>query len=189
MEPIFTEIYEKNVWGDNNSYIYRGSSGTGSSVEYCKNYIPFLREFIKTHNIKSVVDLGCGDGRTLKVIYDDLDVKYTGYDAYRDVIVNNKLTHAEKYIFNHLDFFTFKEYINGGELCILKDVIQHWSLADIKIFMDYIISSKKFKYIMVNNCACQTIDNADCVTEGCRSLSCKFEPLKGYGFKEIFIIL
>ena len=90
MEEIFTNIYENCEWGDNNNVEYTGSSGTGSDIDYNKkNYIPFLKKFITDNNIKNIVDLGCGDFICGKIIYDDLDILYTGYDAYKKIIDYN----------------------------------------------------------------------------------------------------
>ena len=64
MEQVFTYIYENNIWGDNLNNKYSGSSGDGSTIEFNKDtYINFVQNFIKDHNITSVVDLGCGDFR------------------------------------------------------------------------------------------------------------------------------
>ena len=74
MEGLFTEIYEISWWGDNKNPEYKGSSGGGSDVEYNINtYVPFLKKFITENNIKSVIDLGCGDFRCGPFIYNDLD--------------------------------------------------------------------------------------------------------------------
>ena len=56
MKSIFTNIYENCVWGDNEDDRYSGSSGTGSSVYYNREYIEFLRKFIIDNEVKSVVD-------------------------------------------------------------------------------------------------------------------------------------
>jgi hypothetical protein len=83
MESVFTHIYENNVWGNNNSTNYNGSSGSGSDIDYNRhNYIPFLKKFIIDNNIKTIIDLGCGDFRCGTLIYDDLDILYNGYDTY-----------------------------------------------------------------------------------------------------------
>ena len=34
MENIFTNIYEKNIWGNNKNKKYSGSSGGGSTIQY-----------------------------------------------------------------------------------------------------------------------------------------------------------
>ena len=44
-------------------------------------YIQFLIKFIREHDIHTVVDIGCGDFRCGKLIYDDLNISYTGYDT------------------------------------------------------------------------------------------------------------
>lgn len=182
MEKTFTMIYEKNIWGDNKNNNYKGSSGSGSNLNYNKNtYIPFLQKFINDNNIKTVVDLGCGDFICGPSIYNNLDILYTGYDVYKNVIKNNsKNNSTTKYEFIHLDFYNNKEKIKDGELCILKDVLQHWSLDKINIFLQYIIESKKFKYILITNCCNQLTDNTDILVGEFRHLSCDFFPLKKY---------
>ncbi len=188
MESVFTHIYEQKIWGNNCIDEYNGSSGDGSNVDYNKQtYIPFLKWFIKHKNIKTVIDLGCGDFRCGSLIYDDLDVLYTGYDAYKKMINYNSSKHASpKYTFMHLDFCNNKENIINGDLCILKDVIQHWSLQYIYNFLDYLISNKKFKYILICNCCNQTKDNTDIDNGQFRELSCDYLPLKKYNAKKIY---
>ena len=181
MENTFTEIYEQLVWGNNNNEEYNGSSGSGSSIKYNREYIPILKKFIINNNIRNIVDLGCGDFRIGKLLYDDLDIFYTGYDTYKKIIdYNTKVFPSSKYAFKYLDFFSNKEKIIESDLCILKDVIQHWALNDIYTFIDYLIESKKYKYIFIVNCCNQKEDNTDIVVGSGRPLSCDFYPLKKY---------
>jgi hypothetical protein len=182
MEKIFTNIYEKKVWGNNKNDNYNGSSGGGSDIDYNKNsYIPFLKEFIKKNNIKSVADLGCGDFRCGPLIYDDLNITYTGYDTYKKVVDYNSKKHlSPKYKFINLDFCNNKQDIINSDLCILKDVLQHWSINNIYNFLDYLVEQKKFKYILICNCCNQQQDNKDIIDGECRGLSCDFLPLKKY---------
>ena len=188
MEQIFTNVYENNIWGNNNNTEYNGSSGGGSDIDYNKdNYVLFLKKFITDNNIKNIVDLGCGDFRCGKLIYDDLDILYTGYDAYKKVIDYNLKQHSStKYTFNHLDFCNNKENIINGELCILKDVIQHWSVDNIYTFLDYLVEGKKFKYILICNCCYQTQDNTDIRNGEFRPLSCDYLPLKKYSPTKLY---
>ena len=125
MEQTFTNAYESKRWGNNNIAEYNGSSGPGSKLNYNKDtYVPFLKKFINDNNIKNIVDLGCGDFICGKIIYDDLDILYTGYDTYKKVVDYNSKNHSlPKYSFIHLDFCNNKENIISGDLCILKDVI------------------------------------------------------------------
>ena len=188
MELIFTNLYENKLWGDNNNSEYKGSSGTGSEVNYnIDTYVPFLQKFIFNNNIKSIVDLGCGDFRCGRLLYDDLDILYTGYDTYEKVIeYNSKQNELQKYSFIHLDFLNNKESIVNGDICILKDVIQHWSLNNIYTFLDYLVENKIFKYILICNCSNQTANNTDIQNGEFRPLSCHYFPLKKYNPTKLY---
>ena len=84
---VSKKTYETREWGTNGNPNYCGSSGDGSKIEYNKkDYIPFIRDFLKIRNIQSVVDLGCGDFLIGPLIYADMNLNYTGYDAYKGVI-------------------------------------------------------------------------------------------------------
>jgi hypothetical protein len=182
MEEVFTDIYENKIWGDDNKDSYNGSSGEGSNIEFNKDtYIPFLKDFITKNNIQTVVDLGCGSFMCGELIYDDLDILYTGYDIYSKVIEKNSNQYLlPKYAFAHLDFCNNKESLINGDLYILKDVIQHWTLDDIYTFLDYLVEYKKFKYILICNCCHQLEDNTDIQVGHWRPLSCDYFPLKKY---------
>lgn len=188
MEKSFTNVYETCFWGSNNNDKYTGSSGPGSELEYNKDeYIPFIKNWIDNNNIKSVVDLGCGDFKCGKSIYDDLNVEYTGYDVYKKIIDYHNTNHNDKkYNFIHLDILGDKEHIKCADLCILKDVLQHWKLQDIYTFLDYIIENKKFKYVLICNCCNQMTDDIELNTTGhWRQLSCDCLPLKKYKPKKL----
>jgi len=188
MEQTFTKVYESNEWGNNNIAEYNGSSGDGSRLNYNKDtYVPFLQKFITDNNIKNIVDLGCGDFICGKIIYDELNILYTGYDTYKKVIDYNSKKHSlPKYSFAQLDFCNNKENIINGDLCILKDVIQHWSLDNIYLFLDYLIESKKFKYILICNCCNQEQHNTDIENGKWRPLSCEYFPLKKYNPTKLY---
>jgi len=186
MEDIFTNIYESRVWGNNKNNNYSGGSGGGSDVKYNKKYIEIIKKIIKDNNINNIVDLGCGDFRIGRLLYDDINVLYTGYDAYKKIIDYHITQYSEpKYTFKHLDFYTNKESIIEGDLCILKDVIQHWTTEQIYIFLDYLIESKKFKYILLVNCCNQNKNEESCKTGGWRPLTYNLLPLKKYNAVKI----
>ena len=184
-KPIFTSIYENKVWGDNNNPDYNGSSGGGSEVDYNLAYTTFLRKFIVDKKIKVIMDLGCGDFKCGKEIYDGLNITYFGYDAYDKLVQHNRLTFPG-YNFICKDIYNERENLLPGDLCILKDIMQHWSLDCIYIFLDYIIAEKVYDYILVVNCSDQTEDDTNITTGGGRPLSCDYMPLKKYGFKKLF---
>ena len=192
---IFGLIYEHSIWGENSIDNCKGGSGDGSNLSYnLTTYVPFVTSFIKGHQITSVADLGCGDFLCGPYIYNDLDIEYIGYDTYPKVIEQNHSIHnfssrsevadrssMDKYSFVHLDIFNEWSQIKSADLCILKDVLQHWRTSDIYTFLDAIILSKKFKYILICNCCDQEANNVDLyVTGGFRKLSADFFPLARY---------
>ena len=62
----------------------------------------------------------------------------------------------------------------------MKDVLQHWTLDNIYIFLDYVTDHKIFKYILICNCSNQTHDNPTNSNGAFAQLSCKYLPLKKY---------
>ena len=178
---VFTRIYENCVWGNNRHTNYEGSSGPGSALQYNqKEYIPFLKKYIAENNIKKVVDLGCGDFRCGPSTYSDLNVEYVGYDAYEKIIIHNKSAHTDpKYTFIHMDFLNKKEDLQTGDMCILKDVFLHWTVEEIYDFLDYLVSSRKYKKILICNCKQQYKDNPSNKNR-LTYFSAKMLPLKKY---------
>ena len=185
---IFTKIYENNVWGHNSSIdnSYKGTSGGGSELNQCKAYIEFVKNFIIQNKINKVVDLGCGDLQSSYLIYEGLpDISYIGYDAYKKLIISHKKKYS-KHTFVHLDFVTNKEEIESGDLCILKDVLQHLSNKSIDDLLNFIIKEKKFKCILIINDGNQKSDNIDINNGEYRRLSVNYEPLKKFKPKIIY---
>ena len=183
---IFTDIYQREYWGSNEAADYRGSSGSGSSVHYNQDtYVPWLRGFLQENHITSVVDIGCGDFRCGPLIYDGLDIAYHGFDVYAP-LVNSLSKRYSKYTFTTADCFKERHTLPTADLCILKDVLQHWSTAEIYTFLDDVIGAKKFRYILVCNCAQQKKDNKDIKTGKQRQLSAAFLPLKQYRARVLF---
>ena len=65
---VFAEIYAKKEW--NEDIRDEGfDSGLGSGSAFASRYCDLINDFIETHKIQSVVDLGCGtfasDGKSL----------------------------------------------------------------------------------------------------------------------------
>jgi hypothetical protein len=183
---IFTNIYETKKWGSSlNNDNYNGSSGDGSTIEFNKdNYIPNIRKFIIDNNIKKVIDLGSGDWQCSHLIYEDLNIDYNGYDAY-EKICNNKRLYPQ-YNFTHLDFIKDKQKLENGDLCIIKDVLQHLCNTDINELLTYLIDTKKYKFIIICNCCYQHQDNIDIQNGDWRALSTTKFPLKTYNPKILF---
>jgi hypothetical protein len=186
---IFTKIYENKVWGDNKEENYKGSSGSGSDLEYNNEYIKFLKQFISIKKIKSVVDLGSGDWRFSQHIYTDSSITYKGFDIYEDLIKFNSEKYSDRKhcSFTHLNFFNEKDQLPEADLYIIKDVLQHWKTSDIHIFLDYLTTKQPYKYFLIINCGWQHEDNTDIMNTGdFRPLSCNKYPMKKYSPNKLF---
>jgi len=142
-KQIFTNIYDKNIWGD--------GSGKGSSIEYNKKYIEYLEKIIKEKNINSILDLGCGDWNFSKIINYD-NINYLGIDCVDKVIKSN----IENYKKNNINFICDDIYNldnffkNEIDLVIIKDVLQHLSDEEIELFLNKLLE-KNFKYLLITN--------------------------------------
>jgi SAM-dependent methyltransferase len=141
-ESIFRSIYKLNVWGKSpyNKYF----SGTGSTFEIAKPYIEFISKYIEKNNIKSVVDLGCGDYNVSRLI--DLgNASYLGIDVVSDLIkFNNKIYGSHKNRFLHLDIV--KDDLPSADLCLIRQVLQHLSDSDIQTVL---LKLRIYKHILV----------------------------------------
>jgi len=189
MESIFKYIYENKIWGDNEIEGYLGSSGKGSTLDYNKDYISYLRDFILKNKTEVIVDLGCGDFQFGKELYRDLNIIYYGFDVYENIInYHNNVTKQNTnniLFFNKLDFYNNRQEIPHGDLCIIKDVFEHWNYSQTSELLNYLIESKKFKYILICNCFYQTEDASDSPTGLFRPLSIDNYPLKDFNLTKV----
>jgi SAM-dependent methyltransferase len=143
-EEIFTYIYDNGIWGRNAEG--KGFSGGGSLVENAQTYMNFLQEFLKANEIKTVVDVGCGDWTFSQNICWE-GIQYTGYDVVRKVIDENikKFSNSSiKFIqgdLTHLD-------LPNADLLICKDVLQHLPHQNIFHLLQ---QAYKYKYCLITN--------------------------------------
>lgn len=161
----FDEIYSLNSWGF--------GSGHGSLPSVTKSYRKFIEQFIAENDIKKVVDYGCGDWQFSKLINWG-EASYTGLDVVESVIEDN----TKKYSTDKISFKAIKPgqtSIPKGDLIIVKDVLQHLSEEDIRIFLDKVLP--KFKYALITNCILPTSDiNAAIATGEFRPLDLRKAP-------------
>ena len=154
----FKKIYDEGVWGQDENG--KGTSGYGSNPQFNQKYIQFMRKFIIDNDIKSIVDIGCGDWQFSHEIYHDLDVNYHGYDCVKHLIEKHKKSYSniKKYNFHHINgdnvFKSIKNNRNA-DLLIMKDVIQHWTYDNILNFFENLNKKTNFKhFILINDHTC-----------------------------------
>ena len=84
LKKIFTEIYESNSWTSSES-----RSGLGSELISTETIRKELPEVFKKFNIKSVLDIPCGDFNWMSNV-DLKEVHYIGADIVENMIEDNK---------------------------------------------------------------------------------------------------
>lgn len=143
---IFSEIYKNNGWGGQKGQFY---SGPGSHNYFIKEYVKVVANFIVENSLYNIVEIGCGDFNVTNGILDKLDkkdyvYKYTGYDVVKPLIErNNTLYGSPKVNFVRKD--SCVGTIKGGDLLIIRQVLQHLNNKSIKQIVD---KFKNYKYII-----------------------------------------
>ena len=137
---VFSDVYERDLWN--------GGSGPGSAPENSEVYRRFLQEFLDGFDYPvKVVDLGCGDWR-IGELMDWSGVDYVGVDVVPEVIeANQRRDTPDNVSFECLDALT--EELPGGDVLIVKDVLQHWPNADVLRLLD--AAEERFTFTMVTN--------------------------------------
>ncbi len=98
-----------------------------------------LQLFLSRNAIASVVDVGCGDWQ-FSCYMDWSGVDYTGVDASAVVLENTRSFSQPGVRFLHAD--ATRDPLPCADLLLAKDVLQHWSNADIAAFLPQLPSYK-----------------------------------------------
>jgi len=173
----FEAIYRNGVWGvDANG---RGSSGSATALA-SQQFSSFLKYLLKSANIKSVVDAGCGDWGFNYSDWTGID--YKGYDIVAEVIDRNK-RHEKPNV--HFFVANIVDYdLPPADLLICKHVLQHLPNADVAKFLAKQIP--KYRHVVIVNSVDQvtfTADNRDIKPGDFRPLDITKPPFSVHGVK------
>lgn len=139
MQAAFEKVYATNEWGK--------GSGEGSAPKHTRGYVQFLQQFLKDNQIKSVVDMGCGDWQFSRFI-DWSGIDYHGVDLVQSVIEANQRQFARPNVkFTRYDG-DFSQ-LPAADLLIAKDVLQHLSHENIVKFLP---SMDRYPRCLITNC-------------------------------------
>ena len=144
---VFDSIYDKGIWGKN----VDGSSTSGSgshTKEIIHPYITKISNFLLEKKPSIIIDLGCGVFNIGSNFVSFAD-KYIACDVSNVILSRNidkysSLTNVE---FKLLDLS--KDYLPKGDVCFVRQVLQHLSNADIKRFIENLNSNQPYKYLIV----------------------------------------
>jgi hypothetical protein len=128
-QVVFDRIYRRGNWGGDGSVPMSGRGSRGRPAEL---YINLIADFITHNDIKSVVDIGCGDFVIGSGILDRVpsEVSYIGIDVSAVAIDHNIENNARQNArFVRLDASV--DEVPNGQLCLVRQVLQHLSNRQI----------------------------------------------------------
>lgn len=139
---IFTDIYNSNGWGDIESI-----SGPGSRIENTVNLRKELIYLVNKLNIKSILDVPCGDINWMSKV-DLKNIRYYGFDIVKELIEQNKEKFKNKnYNFECKDAISDK--LPQVDLILCRDLIIHFPIKEIWNLLNNFIKSGS-KYLLIS---------------------------------------
>ena len=135
----FRHIYLSNHWQNYFKLdLQKSRSGPGSNLNYTSDMSRKLEKFFAEKNIKTILDIGCGDFIWMNLLlnkYYNYD-KYLGLDIVDELIKNNNL----KYSNDKISFKTFDlvkdEIPKGFDIILIRDVFIHLKNEQIVNFLN-----------------------------------------------------
>ncbi len=132
---VFTLIHDRNYWNSQESV-----SGTGSELGQTVALVHALPALFKEFDIKSILDVPCGDLNWMKEVPLD-GVRYIGGDIVEKLIHRNRarFTARPELEFRVLDLL--KDPLPTTDLVLVRDCMVHLPLADITTVLQRIKAS------------------------------------------------
>lgn len=108
---------------------WESASGPGSSVEAAKNALELIRGTVLRRNIRSILDLGCGDWNwmrrlSLPDLGENLSVSYEGWDANEEMVADLQRSYGSSLIRFEKKDITANRFPEV-DLIIARDVLFH----------------------------------------------------------------
>ena len=174
LKKVFTEIYESNSWTSSES-----RSGLGSELLSTETIRKELPEVFKKFNIKSVLDIPCGDFNWMNNV-DLKEVHYIGADIVENIIEDNK-NNFKDYEFKVLDIT--EDDLPEVDLIFARDILGHFDYENIEKTIKNIISSGS-KYLLTTSFT-KWEYNVDIKNGDWRPINLMLKP---FLFKPIYLI-
>lgn len=137
----FTDIYEKNLWGSKESI-----SGSGSELKSTKLLIQELPLLFSKFDIKSILDIPCGDFNWMKSV-DLCGASYIGADIVSPLIEQNRIKYPNT-DFRVLDLT--KDNLPKVDLVFVRDCLGHLSNENVLKAIENIKKSGS-KYLLATS--------------------------------------
>mgnify|MGYP001182788549 FL=1 len=154
MEEHFTSIYNPNpLSGTMGEFHYSSTNGEtvcgiGSMKSMNVEFLDYLKDIVEEYDVKSIIDIGCGDLNYIKSFLDDNPhLEYMGVDISKPLIEENKRK------FPHLNFehHNICESLPHQEfdLCLIKEVFIHLSPSMVSKSLNNIKQGNNVKYLLI----------------------------------------
>jgi SAM-dependent methyltransferase len=138
-DEIFGRLYLEEGWDENLR---------GSTMEATRPLRAFLEQFVVEHQVRSVLDVGCGMTSYAHAV-DWKGARYLGVDVVPAVVAASRARYPGAEFVEgdarRLDAWA------GFDLLLIKDVLQHWSLENVRAFLAQ-PALPSFKHVLVVNC-------------------------------------
>tara|TARA_B100000945_G_C20364008_1_gene588639 strand:+ start:147 stop:920 length:774 start_codon:yes stop_codon:yes gene_type:complete len=174
----FSEIYRKNFWSSSES-----GSGKGSELKYTKSIRDWLIKICPKYNVKSFLDVACGDFNWMRFVVSHLDIEYTGMDIVDDVIDQNIAQYAD----SKISFVTAdicNDPLPDCDLLMIRDCLFHLSFSDIDDFF-LNLSKTNYKFLVTTtHILSDTYVNHDVISGDFRNIDL-FKPPFNFQEKDI----
>lgn len=143
LQEIFTTIYCNRIWDWEET-----RSGPAASLSYTEQLRLKLKNLFVKYNIRSVLDLGCGDFNWMKHVVSD-DMSYIGMDIVGELIEDNQLKYASSNI-SFIQGDCSKDELPQVDLIMCRDVLAHLSYDLSKKILHNCVKSGS-TYILLTN--------------------------------------
>ena len=178
LTKIFNSIYSEGIWG--RDVAGKGTSGSGSTLEITREYRAYLQDFIRKHQVRSIVDAGCGDW-TFSSAIDWGGARYLGVDIASDVIEANRKRYEKRNITFQVGDIT--EELPPADLLISKDVLQHLPDTLVHKFIRNNMKKGQYKWVLLTND--RGSGNPDIVPGGYRAIDLAAPPFGVTGLVDL----
>jgi len=180
VSEVFSDIYKSNLW--HISEKRESVSGIGSSLEQTREIIKTLPFLFKKYQIKSILDVPCGDFNWMQNI-DFSKMTYIGGDIVSKIVDdNNEKISSGNISFQQINLI--EDQIPKADLIFCRDCLVHLSFDDVLSSIENIKASGS-KYLMTTTFTGQQ-SNKDIHTGGWRPLNLQLAP---FNFPEPVYIL
>jgi len=135
-EDAFRSLYQRGA-----HHVF----GSPSNEDHA--YIECIENLVTLHNLKKIVDLGCGGGRITKEIARRVGVDVVGVDCIREILPESDLPNLSFAYANALEVDSLPE----GDILLVKDVLSYWPFEHINNWIRKVLENPRWRFVVITN--------------------------------------